>query len=174
MAAAVVMTALCMLLLTPTAWHGPSPATAQPAALSVRLLDEPPRVPSMPRPLPHAPLRQALSSPALSAFPLTVQPEAVPAAPEQASATPQTGLAKPAPLDLSAQAVGRAVQAVQPGWSLSERARSQHGLGAPSAGERFSSSVARSAKPECLKGHERSNLLDLPGKLLQALTDQCK
>lgn len=163
------MTALCMLLLTPTGRHSPSPAAARPSAVSVRLFEESPRAPSTPGLRPAAPMRQALSSTTL-----TLQPETAAAMPEPDSALPGTGLATPVPLDLSAQAIGRAVQAVQPGWSLSEAARSRHGLGAPSTGERWSSSVARSAKPECLKGHERSTLLDLPGKLVQALTDQCK
>ena len=165
------MTALWMLLLTPNGHDVREHALDRPAAVSVRLLQEaPPKALAPSRPgMARRPATRSLSSPEI---PLPEETVSTPSG--HMPTVPAGGQAQAAPIDLSAQAIGRAVQAVQPGWSLSEAARSRHGLAAPHARERWTESMARSAKPDCLKGHERATLLDLPGKLLQALNDQCK
>ena len=92
----------------------------------------------------------------------------------EAPAGSNTAATPGAPLDLSTQTTGRALESVRPGGSLSEAARQQHGLAGPHERERWSDAVSRSAKPDCLAGNPQGSLLDLPVRLLQALRDQCK
>ena len=195
---AIGFTGLVLMPFLPDRRHGPYDGLPPPVVLSVRLLpdwsvqtssnatpsqqasrppktsfhslqaseianeDRRPKTPKAPKALSAAPQ----IAPVTQTQPLSVDTDA----PSALTTTPSAG----APLDLSSQTTGRALQAVPPRRSLSEAARQQHGLAGPHERERWSDAVSRSAKPDCLAGHPQGSLLDLPVRLLQALRAQCK